>query len=110
MTSTMSDRTPVFLDRDSPLRPDMTLVVTYLVISAVGLLMVYSATAPGLRARGLDPTAELKEQAIFVVIGFIAFGIASSIDLMELKGFVGPIYVISIALLVLVLSPLGESE
>jgi rod shape determining protein RodA len=110
MTSTMSDRTPVFLDRDSPLRPDMMLVVTYLVISAVGLLMVYSATAPGLRARGLDPTAELKEQAIFVVIGFIAFGIASSIDLMELKGFVGPIYVISIALLVLVLSPLGESE
>ncbi len=110
MTSTMSDRTPVFLDRDSPLRPDMTLVVTYLVISAMGLLMVYSATAPGLRARGLDPTAELKEQAIFVVIGFVVFGIMSSIDLMELKGFVGPIYVISIALLVLVLSPLGESE
>lgn len=110
MTSTMSDRTPVFLDRDSPLRPDMTLVVTYLVISAMGLLMVYSATAPGLRARGLDPTAELKEQAIFVVIGFVAFGIMSSIDLMELKGFVGPIYVVSIALLVLVLSPLGESE
>jgi len=110
MTSTMSDRTPVFLNRDSPLRPDMTLVVTYLVISAVGLLMVYSATAPGLRARGLDPTAELKEQAIFVVIGFVVFGIMSSIDLMELKGFVGPIYVISIAMLVLVLSPLGESE
>jgi len=110
MTSTMSDRTPVFLDRDSPLRPDMTLVVTYLVISAMGLLMVYSATAPGLRARGLDPTAELKEQAIFVVIGFVAFAIMSSIDLMELKGFVGPIYVISIAMLILVLSPLGESE
>ena len=110
MTSTMSDRTPVFLDRDSPLRPDMTLVVTYLVISAMGLLMVYSATAPGLRARGLDPTAELKEQAIFVVIGFVAFAILSSIDLMELKGFVGPIYVISIAMLILVLSPLGESE
>lgn len=110
MTSTMSDRTPVFLDRDSPLRPDLTLVITYLVISAMGLLMVYSATAPGLRARGLDPTAELKEQAIFVVIGFVIFGIMSSIDLMELKGFVGPIYVVSIALLVLVLSPLGESE
>jgi rod shape determining protein RodA len=106
----MSDRTPVFLDRDSPLRPDLTLVITYLVISAMGLLMVYSATAPGLRARGLDPTAELKEQAIFVVIGFVIFGIMSSIDLMELKGFVGPIYVVSIALLVLVLSPLGESE
>ena len=110
MASTISDRTPVFLDRDSPLRPDMTLVVSYLVLAAVGLLMVYSATAPGLTARGLDPTAELKEQAIFVVIGFIVFGIASSIDLMELKGFVGPIYAVSIALLVVVLTPLGDSE
>jgi rod shape determining protein RodA len=110
MASTISDRTPVFLDRDSPLRPDLTLVVTYLLISAIGLLMVYSATAPGLNARGLDPTRELKEQAIFVVIGFIVFAIVSSIDLMEIKGFVGPIYVISIGLLVLVLTPLGDSE
>ena len=105
-----TDRTPVFLDRDKPLRPDLVLVITYLVISAIGLLMVYSATAPGLEARGLDPTSELKEQAIFVVIGFIVFGVVSSIDLMEIKGFVGPIYAISIGLLVLVLTPLGDSE
>ena len=105
-----TDRTPVFLDRDKPLRPDLVLVITYLVISAIGLLMVYSATAPGLEARGLDPTAELKEQAIFVVIGFIVFAVVSSIDLMEIKGFVGPVYAISIGLLVLVLTPLGDSE
>ena len=43
-----TDRTPVFLDRDKPLKPDLVLVITYLVISAIGLLMVYSATAPGL--------------------------------------------------------------
>ena len=110
MAYTVSDRAPVFLDRDSPLRPDLTLVIAYLMLSAIGLLMVYSATAPGLTARGLDPTAELKEQAIFVVIGFVVFGLASSIDLMELKGFVGPIYAISIALLLVVLTPLGDSE
>ena len=110
MAYTVQDRSPVFLDRDSPLRPDLTLVVAYLVLAAIGLLMVYSATAPGLSARGLDPTAELKEQAIFVVIGFIVFGVASSIDLMELKGFVGPIYAISIGLLLVVLTPLGDSE
>ncbi|MDJ0791352.1 MAG: rod shape-determining protein RodA [Acidimicrobiia bacterium] len=110
MAYTVQDRSPVFLDRDSPLRPDITLVVAYLVLAAIGLLMVYSATAPGLSARGLDPTAELKEQAIFVVIGFIVFGVASSIDLMELKGFVGPIYAISIGLLLVVLTPLGDSE
>ena len=109
MAYAATDRVPVFIDRDSPLRPDLVLVVTYLLISAIGLLMVYSATAPGLEARGLDPTRDLKEQAIFVVIGFVVFGIVSSIDLTEIRGFVGPVYVISIGLLVLVMTPLGDS-
>ena len=110
MVTRARDRVPVFVDRDSPLRPDLVLVLTYLAVSAIGLLMVYSATAPSLEARGLDPTAELKEQAIFVVIGFVVFGIMSSIDLTEIRGFVGPIYLVAIGLLVLVLSPLGDSE
>jgi rod shape determining protein RodA len=105
-----TDRVPVFVDRDSPLRPDLVLVITYLLISAIGLLMVYSATAPGLEARGLDPTRDLKEQAIFVVIGFIVFGVVSTLDLTEIRGFVGPIYIIAIGLLVLVMTPLGDSE
>ncbi len=110
MATRTRDRVPVFVDRDSPLRPDLVLVLTYLAVSAIGLLMVYSATAPSLEARGLDPTAELKEQAIFVVIGFVVFGMMSSIDLTEIRGFVGPIYLVAIGLLVLVLSPLGDSE
>ena len=110
MAYATTDRAPVLIDRDSPLKPDIVLVLTYLVLSAIGLLMVYSATAPNLAARGLDPTRELKAQAIFVVIGFIVFGVVSSIDLIEIKGFAGPIYAISIALLVLVLTPLGDSE
>lgn len=110
MAYATTDRAPVLIDRDSPLKPDIVLVLTYLVLSAIGLLMVYSATAPNLAARGLDPTRELKAQAIFVVIGFIVFTVVSSIDLIEIKGFAGPIYAISIALLVLVLTPLGDSE
>lgn len=96
--------------QDEPLKPDLILVLTYLSISAIGLLMVYSATAPGLEARGLDPAAELRSQAIFVVIGFIVFGAVSTIDLVELKGFAGPIYLASIVPLLLVLTSLGESE
>jgi rod shape determining protein RodA len=110
MAYATTERTPVFLDRDRPLRPDLVLVLTYLAISAIGLLMVYSATAPGLESRGLDPTAELKTQAIFVVIGFVVFAVTSSLDLTEIKGFTGPIYIISIGLLLLVLTPLGDSE
>lgn len=94
---------------DEPLKPDLVLVLTYLVISAIGLLMVYSATAPRLEARGLDPAAELRSQAIWVVLGFIVFAVASTINLVELKGFTGPVYIGAVFLLVLVF-PLGESD
>jgi rod shape determining protein RodA len=97
------DSVPISLmHREAPLKPDLTLVLTYLTITAIGLLMIYSATAPGLEARGLDPTSELKEQAIFVVIGFVVFGIVSMIDLTEIRAFTTPVYVISMLLLVLV--------
>ncbi len=91
-----------FMHREAALKPDLILVLSYLVITAIGLLMVYSATAPRLEARGLDPTQELKEQAIFVVLGFIVFGLVSSIDLTEIQGFTTPIYAVSVGLLVLV--------
>lgn len=96
--------------KDEPFKPDLVLVLTYLAISAIGLLMVYSATAPGLEASGKDPAAELRVQAIFVVIGFIIFGVVSTIDLVELRGFAGPIYIAAVVPLILVLTPLGESE
>ena len=96
--------------KDAPLKPDPVLVLTYVAISAIGLLMIYSATAPRLEAVGLDPAAELRSQAIFVVIGFIAFAVVSTVDLVELKGFAGPIYLVSLVPLVMVLTGLGESE
>jgi rod shape determining protein RodA len=96
--------------KDAPRKPDLVLVLTYLALSAVGLLMIYSATAPGLEAAGKDPAAELRSQAIFVVFGFIIFAVMSTVDLVELKGFTGPIYLASLVPLVLVLTGLGESE
>jgi rod shape determining protein RodA len=96
--------------KDAPRKPDLVLVLTYLALSAVGLLMIYSATAPGLEAAGKDPAAELRSQAIFVVIGFIIFAVMSTVDLVELKGFTGPIYLASLVPLVLVLTGFGESE
>ena len=109
MVSHMRQRPSSVRMIDEPLKPDLVLVLTYLVISAIGLLMVYSATAPRLEARGLDPAAELRSQAIWVVLGFIVFAVASTINLVELKGFTGPIYIGAVFLLVLVF-PLGESD
>jgi len=85
------------------MRPDLMLVIPYLVLSAIGLLMIYSATAPSLEANGLDPTADLKRQAIFVVIGFVAFGVTTMIDIKAIRSFVPAIYISTIFFLIAVL-------
>lgn len=110
MPAPLKVRTVSVRMKDEPLRPDLVLVLTYLVISAIGLLMIFSATAPGLEAAGRDPITELRSQAIFVVIGLVVFGVMSSVNLVELKGFVGPIYLASLVPLVVVLTALGDSQ
>ncbi len=97
-------------DPHAPAGPDLVLIVTYVLISLFGLLMIYSATAPGLSAQGLDPTRELKAQAFFVLVGFIVFAVVSTIDLTEVRRFVIPIYVLSTLLLLAVLTQFGQSR
>lgn len=105
----VDDRRPVtVLQRERPLRPDLWIVVPYLVLSAVGLLMVYSASAPRLEALGVDPTRDLRRQAVFVLTGFVVFAIASAVDVRSLKPWAAPLYGGTLVFLVLVLSPLGE--
>jgi len=108
--ATRSRERSSFLDSYARSRPDFVLVATYIAISLLGLLMIYSATAPGLEARGLDPTRELKAQALFVLVGFVVFAVSSTLDLTEIRRFVGPIYIASTLLLVVVLTGLGDSE
>jgi len=107
--ATRSPERSGFLDPHAPTRPDFVLMLTFVAISLFGLLMIYSATAPGLEARGLDPAGELKAQAFFVLVGFIVFGVVSTIDLTEVRRFVGPLYIISILLLIVVLTGYGDS-
>jgi rod shape determining protein RodA len=106
---TDEDRPVSLLRRERTARPDMLLVIPYLVLSALGLVMIYSASAPRLEALGLNPTRDLERQAIFVIIGFVGFAVTSMIDLRALKRWVPAIYLISVVSLVLVLSPLGAS-
>ena len=86
---TTEDHRPVsLLQRERPLRADLMLVIPYLALSALGLLMIYSASAPRLEALGLDPGRELKRQALFVVLGFVGFALASLIDVKTLRSWV----------------------
>ena len=108
--SISTDRSQVsLLRRDRKLRPDWLLLISYMALSGLGLLMIYTASAPRLEALGVSPTRELEEQAAFVLIGFMAFGVVSLISMATIRPWVSAIYLGSVVTLVLVLSPLGSS-
>ena len=102
-------RPVTLLRRERTLRPDMLLIIPYLVLSALGLVMIYSASAPRLEDLGLSPTRDLERQAIFVIVGFVAFALTSMIDLRSVRRWVPAIYLGSVFTLILVLSPLGAN-
>jgi rod shape determining protein RodA len=105
----MTDERPQIslLRRERQLRPDPFLVIPYVILSGLGLVMIYSASAPRLEALGISPTRELEQQAAFVLIGFMAFGVVSLIDLRIVRWWVPIAYLASVLTLIMVLSPLG---
>lgn len=97
------------LQRERQIRPDLALVTSYIALSILGLLMVYTASAPRLEEAGLSPTRDLERQGAFVVAGFITFAIMSAIDTRYLRRFVPAIYLGTIVALLIVLTPLGRT-
>ena len=87
--------------------PVMLLAAAGLIVG--GLFMVYSATHQSLSAIDLDPGTYLKRQATFAALGMVVVMLAASFDYRFLKVYAGIIYGGSIALLILVRTPLGTS-
>jgi len=79
-------------DRRRP-TPDVILFIAMVVLSALGVLMIYSASRGRLEARGLDPTSEMVEQAIFAAVGLVLFFVASFIDYREWRNVAPAIYI-----------------
>jgi len=93
----------------SPLRHlDLVLVGSVLAINALGLLMIYSATRNGLGG-ATGPTYYLKRQIVFVVIGIGIMVAAILIDYRRMREWAPAIYVVTIVMLALVMTPLGSS-
>jgi len=59
---------------------DWILVIATLAVSAIGVLMVYTATRGSLLAQGEDPKTFLKKQGLFVVLGVITMVVVALID------------------------------
>lgn len=70
----------------SPLRHlDVLLVLAPILISGLGLLMIYSSTRVKLEQAGDDPLRFVKRQAIAIVIGIIAMAAMLAIDYRRLR-------------------------
>ena len=94
--------------RNSPLRHmDWILVVVVLGLTAIGTLLVWSATEPSLAAAGQDPRTYLKKQLLNVVIGLVLMVGVSLIDTRQLRSWTPFIYGCTVLSLLAVLSPVG---
>ena len=87
--------------------PDYVLIIAALVLSAIGLLMLFSISAPRLEAEGLARSASVVRQTVFVVGGMAVFAATAFLSdrgwRLSTPYFVG----IVMLLLVAVISPLG---
>lgn len=84
---------------------DVVLVGATLVVAALGVLMVYSAT------RGAEPPTDvtyLVRQTVFVGIGVVAVVLLGSIDYRRIQDWMWVPYGIMVVLLMAVLTPLGD--
>ena len=84
-------RTHVATRRNGP--PfDHILVIATLLVSAIGVVMVYTATRGSLLAQGEDPKTFLKKQGLFVVLGVIVMVVVALIDYRRLEPIANILY------------------
>jgi rod shape determining protein RodA len=95
--------------RNSALRHmDWLLVLVVAGLSALGILLVWSATQPSLIATGQDPRTYLKKQLLWVVVGLVLMFVVSLADSRRLKAWTPFFYAASVLALLAVLTPLGS--
>lgn len=96
--------------RRSHSRPDFLLVLAAAVLSALGLLMIYTVTAPRLEAAGVDPSGDVVRQAFFVGGGALVFIVASLLSDRQWKNLAPYAYLAALLLLLVVLTPVGAAR
>ena len=87
---------------------DWILVVVVLGLTAIGTLLVWSATEPGLLAAGQDPRTYLKKQLLNVAIGLVLMIGVSLVDTRQLRTWAPFFYGGTVLALLAVLTPLGS--
>jgi rod shape determining protein RodA len=88
---------------------DPLLIGATLLISGLGILMIYSATRERLAAAGIDELYFVKRQGAAVAAGLVVMGVILAIDYRKLRDYSLFAYCVTVLLLLVVLSPIGSS-
>lgn len=98
--------------RDDPRRsrPDVVMFGVVAVLTALGLILIYSASAPRLRLIGEDPNGQLIRQLIFVAIGVAAMIGTSMISDRSWRMLTPLVYAGVVFLLLVTLTPIGAER
>ena len=83
----------------------INLVIITCILIAIGIVMIYSASAIYAFERMKDSTHYLKRHLLYLVLGVLVTLTAMRIDYTELRKYIKPSLLISIVLLILVLIP-----
>ncbi|MGH2418449.1 MAG: putative lipid II flippase FtsW [Candidatus Limnocylindria bacterium] len=85
--------------------PAYALLLAVMALTAIGIVMVYSASSVRSYFINADPAAQGLEQIVWAGIGLTGLLVASRIDFRHLRYLAIPIFVITLALLAAVLVP-----
>lgn len=90
---------------------DFWIFMTVLILLSIGIIMVFSASAPFSYSNFGDVYYILKRQLFFAVIGFVVMIIAMNVDYRIFAKYSSLLLIISISLLILVIIPgIGKEE
>lgn len=84
---------------------DYGILLVVMILVAIGVVMVFSASAATAEYMYNDPYYFLKRQLVWAILGFFAMVFTMNVDYLWFKRWAGAFLVISIVLLVLVLIP-----
>ena len=97
-----------WLDIYDPVRHlDPILVLTALTLTGIGLVAIYSAKLVALTAQGEALTFYISRQVLALVIGIVGMVVVAVVDYRWIRIYAPILYVISLVLLVLTITPLG---
>jgi rod shape determining protein RodA len=88
---------------------DPVLVLTALSLSVIGVVAIYSAKLVALTSQGLPTSLYVSRQLLALAIGVVAMVVIAVIDYHWLRVYAWVLYLGSVVLLALVLSPLGST-